>query len=111
MARTLMRSLQVQEAPAPHRAANVDSDGRALDRPAGPWLMAQGWRNLLFAHWPLPPEALADHVPPGLTLDTFGGRAWLGITPFLLAPFRLRGLPALPGMAALHEINVRTYVV
>ena len=39
------------------------------------------WREpgsgCLFAHWPVPEEKPAPDVPPGLTLQTFDGRAWL----------------------------------
>ena len=73
--------------------------------------MEQTWRNLLFAHWPMDAEALRPHIPPGVTLDTFDGQAWLGVTPFHLTGLRVRGLPPVPGTSAFYEINVRTYVV
>jgi hypothetical protein len=72
--------------------------------------MAQSWHDLLFAHWPLPAEALAPLIPPGLTLDTFDGRAWIGVIPFRMSGVRLRGLPPIPGAGAFPELNVRTYV-
>lgn len=31
--------------------------------PSGAWVMKQNWHDLLFAHWPLPPEALRPLVP------------------------------------------------
>jgi uncharacterized protein len=49
-------------------------------------------------------------VPPGLEIDTFDGNAWLGILPFRLTGFRLRGLPAVPALSTFPELNVRTYV-
>ena len=84
--------------------------GSRLSLPAAPWIMAQTWRNLLFAHWPVAPERLRPLVPPGLTLDTFDGMAWLGVVAFRLSGVRFRGTPALPGVSAFPEINVRTYV-
>jgi uncharacterized protein YqjF (DUF2071 family) len=72
--------------------------------------MTQTWERLLFAHWPLPIEVLRPLVPSSLTLETFEGRAWLGITPFTLSALRPRVAPAIPGLAPFHEINVRTYV-
>ena len=72
--------------------------------------MAQSWHDLLFAHWPLPVETLAPLIPPGLTLDTFDGRAWIGVIPFRMSGVRLRGLPPMPGAAAFPELDVRTYV-
>jgi hypothetical protein len=70
----------------------------------------QRWHELLFAHWPLPPDRVRPLVPPALELDTFDGRAWLGVVPFRMSRVRLRGTPALPGLAAFPELNVRTYV-
>ena len=37
--------------------------------PDGPWFLTQTWSDLLFAHWPVPAEALRPHIPPGLQLD------------------------------------------
>ncbi len=68
------------------------------------------WEDLLFAHWPVPAESLRQRLPRGLELDTFGGVAWLGIVPFRMSGARLRGTPALPGVSAFPELNVRTYV-
>ncbi len=76
----------------------------------GAWVMTQTWNDLLFAHWPLPPDALTPCVPRGLTLDTFDGQAWLGITPFWISHLHARGVPPIPGTSHFHEINVRTYV-
>lgn len=72
--------------------------------------MAQVWHDLLFAHWPLPPENLRPLIPAGLALDTFDGRAWLGVVPFRMSGVRMRGTPAIPGLSAFPELNVRTYV-
>ena len=72
--------------------------------------MFQSWRRLLFAHWPVAPEALAPVVPPQLPIDTFEGRAWVAVTPFEVRGFRLRLTPPLPGVSSFTEINVRTYV-
>jgi len=72
--------------------------------------MSQSWRRLLFAHWPVAPEALAPVVPPQLPIDTFEGRAWVAVTPFEVRGFRLRLTPPLPGVSSFTEINVRTYV-
>jgi uncharacterized protein YqjF (DUF2071 family) len=78
--------------------------------PAGPWVMAQDWEDLLFAHWPVPVEALRALVPSELELDTFDGQAWIGIVPFRMSAVRLRWTPAVPGLSAFPELNVRTYV-
>lgn len=79
-------------------------------RPPGRPLMHQTWGKLLFMHWPVPKAALRPLLPDALTLDTFNGTAWVGITPFTMWNVRLRGLPSLPLVSTSHEINVRTYV-
>lgn len=78
--------------------------------PDGPWIMEQTWHDLLFAHWPIPPELMRPLVPAQLPLDTFDGQCWLGIAPFHMSGVRPRGLPALPRLSKFAELNVRTYV-
>lgn len=79
--------------------------------PPGPWLVAQTWSAVLFAHWPLAPAAVQPHLPPPLAaaLDTFAGQAWVGLVPFRVARLGLRGTPA-PCRLAFPELNLRTYV-
>jgi uncharacterized protein YqjF (DUF2071 family) len=78
--------------------------------PAAPWLMTQTWHDLLFAHWPVEPRALARLIPAGFSPDTFDGRAWIGVVPFRMSNVAPRGVPPLPGLSAFPELNVRTYV-
>lgn len=77
---------------------------------SAPWLFRMRWLDLLFAHWPIDPSAVAAAVPFGLELDTYDGAAWLGIVPFTMADVAPRGVPAIPGVSSFPEINVRTYV-
>lgn len=72
--------------------------------------MQMQWHNLLFAHWPLPVDELRQAVPVQLTLDTYEGRAWIGVVPFLMSGVRPRLVPGTPGSSCFPEINVRTYV-
>jgi uncharacterized protein YqjF (DUF2071 family) len=72
--------------------------------------MTQTWDDLLFIHWPIDPNHLRPLLPAAVELDTFEGRAWLGIIPFRLGHIRVRGLPTLPGLSHFPEVNVRTYV-
>jgi uncharacterized protein len=75
-----------------------------------PVLMHQRWEALLFLHWQVDPEYTQQTLPPGLTVDTFEGRAYLGITPFFMLNVRPATLPALPWISFFQELNVRTYV-
>lgn len=83
---------------------------RPYPMPRGPWVMAQGWRDLLFAHWPVAMDLMRRLVPESLPLDTFDGRAWISIVPFRMEGVRPRLLPALPWLSAFPELNARTYV-
>src|SRR5277367_4367575 len=78
--------------------------------PSGPWVMAQSWHDLLFAHWPVPVAALREKIPVSLGIDTFEGTAWIAVVPFRMSGVRLRGTPAVPGLSSFPELNVRTYV-
>ena len=78
--------------------------------PAGPWVMAQSWHDLLFAHWPVDAAALRPLIPSPLKIDTFDWSAWLAVVPFRMTGVRLCGTPALPWLSAFPELNVRTYV-
>jgi hypothetical protein len=85
-------------------------DHRPWPPPRRSWLQAQTWEHLLFAHWRASEEALRDHVPDELPLDSFDGSFWLGLTPFRVDALRLRGTPPVPGLSSFLELNVRTYV-
>ena len=70
----------------------------------------QQWRDLLFLHWEVPERVLRPLIPQELSIDTFDGRAYVGVTPFMLRNARLRFLPPVPGVSDFYEVNVRTYV-
>ncbi|MEX2572592.1 MAG: DUF2071 domain-containing protein [Gemmatimonadota bacterium] len=72
--------------------------------------MFQSWRQLLFAHWPVPADALRPLVPRELVLEEFEGSAWVGLTPFRLTGLHARFLPPVPGLSEFPEMNLRTYV-
>jgi uncharacterized protein YqjF (DUF2071 family) len=78
-------------------------------RPPGLAIGHQEWRRLLFLHWSVPAEALRPLVPRCLSLDTYGGTAYVGLVPFFVqAASPLRAARAF-GLEFL-ETNVRTYV-
>lgn len=72
--------------------------------------MFQTWRWLTFLHWHYKPDAIRRLLPVQLTLDTFDGAAWVGLTPFLLTDLRLPFIPPSPWLSRFPETNVRTYV-
>lgn len=67
---------------------------------------AQTWRDLLFLHWEAPVAWLRERVPPELEIDTFEGRAFVGIVPFTMHRVRVGPLY----LGSFLEMNVRTYV-
>ena len=83
---------------------------RPYPPPSSPWVMAQSWRDLLFAHWPIPVEMMRRAVPEVLPLDAFDGQAWVGVVPFRMSGVRPRLFPSVPWLSAFPELNVRTYV-
>jgi uncharacterized protein YqjF (DUF2071 family) len=90
--------------------AITNTQHRPWPVPSRPWIMTQTWHNLLFAHWPCPPDALWPLLPRDVTLDTFEGQAWVGVIAFRMTGIRLRGFPVVPMVERFPEINVRTYV-
>jgi len=81
-------------------------------RPSGQPLMHQSWGKLLFIHWPIETSLLRPLIPAALEIDTFDGRAWIAEVPFTMWDIRAfpPHIPAVPGLRAMHELNVRTYV-
>ena len=72
--------------------------------------MYQQWRDLLFLHWEYSAAAIQATLPDGLFVDSFDGKAYLGVVPFFMRNIRPRFLPAVPGISNVMELNLRTYV-
>ncbi|MEM9291030.1 MAG: DUF2071 domain-containing protein [Acidobacteriota bacterium] len=85
-------------------------DHRPWPLPTGRWTWRQSWCDLLFAHWPMPAEALRPLVPPELEIDTFDSISWVGVVPFRMEGVMRRPLPDLPWISAFPELNLRLYV-
>lgn len=83
---------------------------RPWELPQSPWVMAQSWQHLLFAHWTLSADVVRPLIPTSLELDTFDGMAYIGVVPFLMNHVRAHGLPEIPATRRFLELNVRTYV-
>jgi uncharacterized protein YqjF (DUF2071 family) len=103
-------TLELFAAAARQAAVTSDTAHRPWPLPDEPWANAQTWLDLAFLHWRVDGDELQRAVGRSVELDTFDGDAWLGVTPFLLADFRLRGLPPVPRLSTFPELNVRTYV-
>jgi hypothetical protein len=73
-------------------------------------VMHHWWNGLAFVHWDYDPDDVQRLLPEGLEVDTYGGRAWVGLVPFVLR-VRHRRTPFVPWACTFPETNVRTYVV
>ena len=87
---------------------------RPYPLPAGMWRMRQRWRDLLFAHWPIPVEQMAMLIPDGLEVDRYDGFAWAGVVPFWMDEVQVRfagqRTSGFPTTTTFPELNLRTYV-
>jgi uncharacterized protein YqjF (DUF2071 family) len=86
-----------------------ETGNRPWPAPEQPWIVAQVWENLLFAHWRVPYDVLRRKIPQSLVLETFEGDAWIGIVPFHLSFLGPRWVWQTFSLDSL-ELNVRTYV-
>jgi uncharacterized protein YqjF (DUF2071 family) len=74
------------------------------------WLLSQRWDDMLFAHWPVEPQALRPLLPARVEPDVRDGRAWIGVVAFRMTETRAGGLLPPRGLGPIPELNVRTYV-
>ena len=72
--------------------------------------LSQEWRDLTFMHWEIDAEKLIPHLPSGLEVDTFQGKAYVGIVPFMMKNVRPRWFFSTPFVSTFPEYNIRTYV-
>ena len=89
----------------------LDCSHIPFDMPTEKCTLYQNWIHLTFMHWCVQPELITPHLPEGLDLDLFDGKAYVGVIPFTMAKVRPRMLPWLPFVSTFGEFNVRTYVV
>jgi uncharacterized protein YqjF (DUF2071 family) len=72
-------------------------------------LMLHRWERVTFLHWRYPADAVQRLLPPGLSVETHDGVAWVGLVPFFMR-INAPGIPRLPWISHFCETNVRTYV-
>lgn len=70
-------------------------------------LLRMRWADVLFAHWPVAPDVVAQQLPAGLSVDSYDGEAYLGVVGFEMESIRPRGVPV---GRSFPELNLRTYV-
>ncbi|MEM7349229.1 MAG: DUF2071 domain-containing protein [Acidobacteriota bacterium] len=93
---------------------DVNRQGSALPQlrvePVNRPVLTQRWSDVVFLHWPYDPAVVQRLLPPGVTVDTHDGSAWIALVPFTMERLRVPGLPPLPFVGSFPEVNVRTYV-
>ncbi len=92
----------------PFAVEPVTADPPPLDRRP---VMQQRWCELAYFHWRYDPADVQALLPPGVTVDTFDGSAWVGLIPFVMRDVEIGPTPPVPWLGTFIEINVRTYVV
>ena len=94
------------------RGGDTDAVAGANPEERADWpLVLQRWQAVTFLHWSYDPAVVQRLLPPGLTVHTHCGLAWVGLAPFLLWDFRPPGVPAIPWLSSFPETNIRTYVL
>ncbi|UBV43480.1 DUF2071 domain-containing protein [Deinococcus taeanensis] len=75
-----------------------------------PWVLRMRWLDLCFMHWAVPPAAVQATLPRGVQVETYAGKAYVAAVPFRMEDVAPRLTPAVPGLSAFPELNLRTYV-
>jgi uncharacterized protein YqjF (DUF2071 family) len=83
--------------------------GPSCDTPVQRASMVHWWDELTFLHWRFEPGAVQRLLPRGLTVEPYGGAAWVGLVPFYMR-VGLPQVPSIPWVSRFPETNVRTYV-
>ena len=86
------------------------SDHLPFAMPSSKHALSQEWRYLTFMHWEVSVEKLRPHIPKGLEIDLFDGKAYVGTIPFLMKNVRPRWFFSTPFISTFPEFNIRTYV-
>ena len=73
------------------------------------WIIQQKWSDVLFVSFEVDYDLLRSELPKDLEVDTFNGKAYLSIVPFVMSDIRFFFTPPLP-FSKLNELNLRTYV-
>lgn len=73
-----------------------------------PFLTAT-WRHLVIVSYAVEPARLEAYLPPGFTLDRWGGETYLSLLGLLFTEVRVKGL-AIPGHRRFPDVNLRCYV-
>src|SRR6476646_9350383 len=74
--------------PSPVTNPNIEARRALQQEPAATPVMYQTWSDLLFLHWEWDPVEIQATLPPGLYVDTYGEKAYVGVIPFRMTDVR-----------------------
>jgi len=94
----------------PHLSVPLDNAIKFTKPPNKKKIMTQRWSKLFFMHWQYPAADIQKLLPEGLFVDTYEGKAYVGIVSFVMSHIRPFGLPPIPRLSSSLELNLRTYV-
>ena len=89
---------------------DVPTDHLPFPMPSRKHTLSQEWRDLTFMHWEVDIVKLQAHLPAELEVDTYGGKAYVGIVPFVMRNVRPTWFFSTPFVSTFPEFNIRTYV-
>jgi hypothetical protein len=89
--------------------ADLATNCRMKQRSLAGCAWVQTWRDVFFAHWAAPEEAVRRHIDRRIEIDTWRGMAWISAVAFRLTT-RPAGWPSVPFVSNFLELNLRTYV-
>ncbi len=73
--------------------------------------MRQDWRDVIFLHWEIDPDAVAPLLPRGVAPDVLDGRTYVGLIALRMCRVTVPPLPPVPYLSWFPEVNVRLYGV
>lgn len=74
------------------------------------WVTRQRWEHVQFLHFTGAAEVVRSVLPKELELDCWQNEAVLSVVPFRMTRVRFPGVPSIPVLSNLWELNLRTYV-
>ena len=83
------------------------TDHLPFPMPSRKHTLSQEWRNLTFMHWEVDLKKLRPHVPEELEIDTFEGKAYIGVVPFMMKNVRPTWFVSTPFVSTFPEFNIR----
>lgn len=102
--------IQARLSHALNMEGSFPTDHLPFPMPSRKHSLSQEWRDLTFMHWAVDVAKLQPHIPDGLEIDTYDGKAYIGLVPFVMKNVRPRRLFSVPFISTFPEFNVRTYV-